>query len=238
MSHIHLPDGILPPWLWLAGYLIIILYFLIFSKFYKRLETGKKTAILGLISALMLVSMSIEIIPPAYHMNLAALSGIILGPALSVVAIFIVNILLAFLGHGGVTTIALNTIAVSSEAVLCYFIFKLFGKKFKKIFVSAFLSTFVALFLSAWVSLGIVYLGTNNTEHFFEHGHEHNEKVLTHTEENHLIDKEHSQSEFDIKKFMLIVLSFGSIGWVIESLITAFIVEYIKKIKPEIIDNY
>jgi len=237
MSHIHLPDGILPPWLWILGSLIIVIYFAIFSKFNKKFGTERKIALLGLMSALMLVAMSIEIIPPAYHMNLAALTGIILGPALSVVAVFIVNLLLVFLGHGGLTTIGLNTIAISSEAIICYFLFRFFTRKPQKFFIKTFVSTFIALFISAWISLGIVYLGTKDNSYFFEHKHEHNEKVLSHNEENHL-QEEHLKTEFDIKKFILIILSLGSLGWIAESLITAFIVEYIRKIKPEILDNF
>ncbi len=237
MTHIHLPDGILPPWLWILGYLIIVLYFIIFSKFYKKIAAERKIALLGLMSALMLISMSIEIIPPAYHMNLAALTGIILGPALSVVAVFIVNLLLVFVGHGGLTTIGLNTIAISSEAVICYFLFRFFAKKPQKIFLKTFASTFIALFLSAWISLGIVYLGTQDNDYFFEHKHQHNEQTLSQHEENHLHETKHNETEFDIKKFILIILSLGSLGWIAESLITAFIVEYIRKIKPEIVEH-
>jgi cobalt/nickel transport system permease protein len=229
MSHIHLPDGILPVWLWLSGYAIIAAYLLFFYLRLKKTAFSKNYALIGILSALMLITMSIEIIPPIYHINLAALSGIILGPFLSVLAILVVNIILAFLGHGGFTVIGLNTIVVSIEAVLGYLGFKFLSSKIKSVFLSAFIATFIALFISSWSTVGIVYSGTHDVDLLLEsHNHtgEHKEAV------------EHKQQvTFDINKFILLIMTFSSIGWVAESIITAFIVNYINKVRPDILET-
>ena len=65
----------------------------------------------------MLVGMSSEIIPIAYHINLTVLAGILLGPWLSIISAVIVNVMLALLGHGGVTVIGLNTLVISTEMI-------------------------------------------------------------------------------------------------------------------------
>jgi len=204
MSHIHLPDGILPVWLWLSGYAVIAVYFVFFFFRFRKSSFNKKFALIGILSALMLITMSIEIIPPIYHINLAVLSGIILGPALSVLAIFVVNIILAFLGHGGFTVIGLNTIVVSIEAVLGYFGFKLLSSKIKNIFISAFLATFIALFISSWSTIGVVYSGTHDMDLLVEsHNHSGEHKELI----------QHKQPEsFDIKKFILLIMAFSAVG--------------------------
>lgn len=225
MSHIHLPDGILPVWLWVSGYALIVAYLLFFFARFNRNILDKKLALVGILSALMLITMSIEIIPPIYHINLAVLSGIILGPALSVLAIFVVNIILAFLGHGGFTVIGLNSLVISIEAILGYFGFKYLSSKIKNLFLRTFLVTFIALFISSWSTIGIVYSGTHDINSLFEHdrhtGEQKKEVVIP--------------ESFDIKKFIILLMSFSLVGWVAEGLITAFIVNYINKVRPDIL---
>ncbi|MDD3014359.1 MAG: energy-coupling factor ABC transporter permease, partial [Candidatus Gastranaerophilales bacterium] len=163
-----------------------------------------------------------------YHINLAVLAGIILGPVLSVLAILVVNIILAFLGHGGFTVIGLNTIVVSIEAILGYFGFKFLSSKIKKIFLSAFLATFIALFISTWSTIGVVYSGTHDLDSIIEHNHhsaEHKEEVNPHKTES-----------FDIKKFIMLIMAFSVVGWTAESIITAYIINYINKVRPDILE--
>jgi len=73
----------------------------------------------------MLVAMSLEILPIFYHINLSVVAGILLGPALGFLAAFIANLILAFMGHGGITVIGLNTLLLGSEAVLGHTLFYL-----------------------------------------------------------------------------------------------------------------
>lgn len=224
MSHIHIPDGILPLWLCIGAYLIIFIYLIIFGFYFKKFKLNKKIPLVATLSALMLVTMSLEL-PIGYHVNLAALSGILLGPWLAILSIFIVNIILAFLGHGGVTVIALNTIVVSIEAIVSFLIFKMFVKFTKKTFLNAFLATFIALFVSAWASIGIVYVGTHNTNYL-----RYDEDRATSVQNTNEID-------FNVKKFIILILALGLLGWTLEGLITAFIINYISRTKPEILEN-
>lgn len=264
MSHIHIPDGILPVWLWLSALFLTIIYLICVGIYIKRNPNSKKIALVGVFAALMIIAMSIEIIPIAYHIKLSVLTGIILGPIFSVLAIFIVNILLALMGHGGITIIGLNTIIISIEAIIGYYGFKLLRKKFKNFFLITFVVTFIALSVATFANIGIIYLGTGNINHLMHHDHhEHNAKdeLKSNTHNNHAIQNEGSKelntdkhpeheplpnneeknqdtdSYFDIKKFMLIVIGLSIIGWLLESFITAFIVNYIKKVKPDLLEK-
>jgi cobalt/nickel transport system permease protein len=234
MSHIHLPDGVLPVWLWVLGYIVIGVYLIFLTLYVRKHSMDKKIALVGMMSALMITAMSIEIIPPAYHTNLAVLSGIVLGPIFSVLAVLVSNIFLALIGHGGVSVIGINTIVVSIEALAGFWLFKLLSSGIKNIFVSVFITTVLALFISAWASIGVIYVGTNDvTQAFTEHEYQH-ERVLS--QQNEISTEVLSGNKLDFRRLIVAVLALGLLGWIIEGLITAFVVVYIKRIKPDLIE--
>lgn len=228
MSHLHMPDGILPLWLCIVGYILIGIHLLVFRKYFKS-ANSKKIALAGVMSALMIVAMSVEVPPISYHVNLAALSGILLGPVLSVLTIFTTNIILAMLGHGGVTVVGLNTVIVSIEAIFAYFIFKLLSKRLKDIRKTTFISVFTALMISTATMIGVIYMGTGGLEQIMHDDCEHSKHEKKHDHEN--------SEKFDIKKFITIVLIFGMLGWIAESTLSAFIIGYISRIKPDVLKN-
>jgi cobalt/nickel transport system permease protein len=228
MSHIHIPDGILTSWLWIIGYIILGIYLFVFSRYLKNGNNTKKITLVSVMVALMLLTMSVPIplmIP--YHINLSVLSGILLGPFWASIAVFIVNIILSFLGHGGITIIGLNTLVVSTEAIVGYFLFKTLKRYFRNIYKPALLSTLLALMIGTSLTIGIVYIGTKNIS-FLAHHHEE-------TQNHH--DNDEDNSPISIKKFLTLVLLAGSIGWTIESILTAFIIEYIRKVNPKLLSG-
>src|SRR5512137_2827654 len=123
MSHIHIPDGILPLWLVVAGWVVTLALLFISSRRLSGPEAGRKLPLLGVMAALMLVGMSTEFVPIAYHVNLTVLAGIIVGPAMGFLAAFIVDLILALFGHGGITVVGLNTLIIGAECVLGYYAF-------------------------------------------------------------------------------------------------------------------
>jgi len=235
MSHIHIPDGILPLWLWLAGYLIIILILIFCFLRIKKNNFQKKLPLISIITALMLLVMSIPIpFPVPYHVNLSILAGILLGPFYVIFSIFGVNLLLSIVAHGGITVVGLNTIVIAAESLLGYYIFHFLNSKLKNIYKASLIATFLALFLSTSLTIGITYAGTKNFEMLDHHHCEHsdNHKLNSHDCEKH--DENHHE-EFNIKKFFMALYAFGAIGWILEALLTAFIVNYINRVKPELL---
>lgn len=238
MSHLHIPDGVLPVWLWILGYITIAVYFIFVINYLNKTNLNKKIFLVGMCSAFMVVAMSIEIIPISYHINLSALTGIMLGPVLAPLAIIVTNIFLSLMGHGGITVLGLNTIAVTLEAVCAYYIFKFLKNRLNKtVFISAFTATFLALAVSTTASIGITYVGTGNFALHQEH--EASSGIIKfegiETPEAHQEHKAEPAEHFNIRKFILIVLTFGLIGWSIESFLTSFIINYIYKVKPDIL---
>lgn len=230
MSHIHIPDGVLPVWYWVAGYIVtFIMLGLILSQM-KGPQFAKKLPVLGVIAAVILLAMSIEIVPIAYHVNLMVLAGIILGPALGVLAAFSVNLILALIAHGGITVVGLNTITASSEVVLGWFLFNLLSKIVKKPFVLGFSATLITLTISTLLTIGIVDLGTSD----FSRALEIERGGVIRLESGHAKVEEQG-GQMDIATYAKLTLGLGFFGWLLESTTIGFLVSYIMSVRPSLI---
>ena len=236
MSHIHLPDGILPAWLWASGFLVSILIWIILFRFIRKEDLAKRLPLLGMMAAAMILGASVEVVPIAYHVNLTVISGILLGPSLIFLATFVVNVILAFFGHGGITVIGLNTLILSIEGVLGYSLFHLFWRIFKRLRVAIFLATFLALFFSTVAMIGVVSLGVPHYEELIRHeeGAGFFEFKLFHGKEDHP-KKMAGQGKVNLTRFIAIILPLGFIGWVLEGVITVLIITYIHRLRPDLL---
>ena len=236
MSHIHLPDGVLPVWLWLSGFIVAILVGSILFRLIKKEELNRRLPLLGMMAAAMALGATVEIVPIAYHVNLTVISGILLGPSLIFLATFVVNIILALFGHGGITVIGLNTLTLSIEGVLGYSLFRLLWKVSRRLTLATFLATFIALIFSTFAMIGVVSLGPS---HYEELIHQESGKGLIGFEFGK--EKEGHQregvpeKEVNLKRFVAIILPLGFIGWVLEGVITALICRYIYRLRPDLL---
>jgi cobalt/nickel transport system permease protein len=236
MSHIHLPDGVLPVWLWVSGFIVMVLVGTVLFRHIGKRDVSRRLPLLGMMAAEMVLGAAVEIIPIAYHVNLTVISGILLGPSLIFLATLVVNVILALFGHGGITVIGLNTLILSIEGVLGYYFFKLLWKVLERLTPAVFLATFLALMVSTFSMIGVVSLGTAHYEE------------LIHSEDQHGIfgfelsggkadhpEKEMKGEEINLKRFIAIVLPLGFIGWILEGVITTLIARYIYRIRPDLL---
>lgn len=256
MSHIHIPDGVLPWWLWIAGWLTAAVLLGIAAK--RATHTGARRAVplIGAVSALVLVAMSSEIVPIAYHVNLTVIAGVLLGPWLGLIAAFIVVLVLALLGHGGVTVIGLNTLVIGTEIALGWALVRggtrLAG--IRKIRPIAGVATVLTLALTTTMLVGIVALaGTPATTRetgaldaetlefrnpFSDGvlqlgllgGHGHDEIEADETDHEH--EGEHEGETLAVSRFATVVYTLGPIGWLIEALVTAAVLGYVGRVRP------
>jgi len=235
MSHIHLPDGVLPVWLWISGFIVAILVGTILFRLIKKEELTRRLPLLGMMAAVMVLGAAVEIVPIAYHVNLTVISGILLGPSLIFLATFIVNLILALFGHGGITVIGLNTLTLSIEGVLGYFLFRLFWKIFKRLTPATFLATFIALLFSTLAMIWVVSLGTSHYEKLIhQEGKGIFEFHLSGEKDDHH-EGEAKGNEVNLKRFIVIILSLGFMGWMLEGVITALICRYIYRLRPDLL---
>lgn len=231
MSHMHIPDGVLPMWIVLAGWIAAALILSFCIRRVSRADLKRKIPLLGIVSALMIVGMTLEIVPIAYHINLSIIAGILLGPALAFISVFIVDLIIAMFGHGGITVVGLNTIVIGAEAVLGYYLFQVFiatvGKQ--SLGWASALAVIVGLFLSTSVMLGIVYASQAEPGKIFEIGHET-------TDVDHKPgENETTDGGIDFVRFAKTVFILSPLGWALEALITGLAVKYVSRIRPDLI---
>lgn len=253
MSHIHIPDGILPLWLVAAGWALTLALLYLSARRLNRPEARRKMPLLGVMAAVMLVGMSTEFVPIAYHVNLTVLAGIIVGPAMGFLAAFIVDLILALFGHGGITVVGLNTLIIGVECALGYFVFhalyRLLHARLKSVVIPAGASVIVTLFISTMMLIGVVALSNLDPGKARDTGsldvktlgfkNPFGEGVIS----NRVINPEREamgnfylhDSGVDLRRFTGAVLLLGSIGWILEAMITAIIVQFIYRVRRDLV---
>ena len=236
MSHIHFPDGVLPVWLWASGFIVAVLIGTILLRLTEKEDMTRRLPLLGMMAAVMVLGASVEIVPIAYHVNLTVISGILLGPSLIFLATFVVNVILALFGHGGITVIGLNTLTLSIEGILGYFLFHLFWKVLKRLAPTTFLATFIALLFSTFAMIGVVSLGTSHYEELIHQekgkgmiGFEFGKEKEAHQKEGI------PEKEVNLERFIAVILPLGFIGWILEGVITTLICRYIYRLRPDLL---
>lgn len=218
MTHMHIPDGILPVWLWVAGFALMALALAVCLYRVQRIDIKKKIPLLGALSAVMLVAMAVPILP-GYHINLTVVTGILIGPSLGMIAAFITNLILALMGHGGITVIGLNTLMLGSETVLGHLLFMLLKRL--PVFWRAVTATIATLLITTLILIGIVAISHLNPE-MLHQGEEH----------AHAVPESGS-----ISAFAWVVLTVGAVGWIIEAIITGAVVRFISQVKPDLLGH-
>jgi len=244
MSHLHIPDGVLPWWLIGVGWLTTAVLVTVAVRMASGESSRKRVPLVGAVAALMLVAMSSEIIPIAYHVNLTVLAGILLGPWLSVIAALVVDVMLGLIGHGGVTVIGLNTLIISTEMILGWGLFHLFVRILgrRRVGWSAAGATVLALATSTTLLVLIVALGgspaaTRETGALDPATLSFTNPLAHGVVANSLVAAEQPESSapLSVKRFAVVVYSLGSIGWVLEALIIGAIVRFIARVRPGLV---
>ncbi|MEW6145624.1 MAG: energy-coupling factor ABC transporter permease [Thermodesulfobacteriota bacterium] len=231
MSHMHIPDGVLPVWIVTAGWIATAIILSFSIRRVGGIDLKRKIPLIGIISALMIVGMTLEIVPIAYHINLTVLAGIVLGPALAFIAVFIVDLLISMFGHGGVTVVGLNTIIIGAEAVLGYYLFQLFREvmRNKSIFWESTLAALLSLFLSTSIMLGVVYASHVSPEKIEDIKH------LVSGTGGGTGEMQTREDGINFPRFAKAVFILCPLGWILESVITGLVVKYVFRVRPDLI---
>jgi cobalt/nickel transport system permease protein len=119
VSHLHIPDGVLPPLVWIVGAILAALALAIAVRFTRRdgpQQIAFQSALGGIMLAVMAIPMPITGFD--YCMTLAGPIGVLLGAAGALEVCFVVTVILALLGQGGFTVIGLNTLVLGAGAAL------------------------------------------------------------------------------------------------------------------------
>ena len=213
LAHIHLVDGSFTLF-WVVIWWIIALAVIGTALFLlrTRYKPEPKTIIVAaFVTAAAFAIFQVEI--PVFggvHLNLTPLIGILTGPVIGSLIVFIVNILSAAIGHGGWGLVGANILVNFSEVCVGWLTFRSMETITSSRFSQAGVATFAGLFVGNIVMIGIVLIsgiqGVNQTT----------AQILTGLS-------------------LLAAVNMGVA--VIEAFITGLIVAYIAKIRPDILGN-
>ena len=119
---VHISDGVLDPWLWESGWVITAIILAYALSKMKTEDVPKLSVITAAVFVASLIHMQIG--PTSVHFILNGFAGVMLG-ILAFPCIFVALVLQCFLfGHGGITTIGINTVNMGVPALIAYLIFK------------------------------------------------------------------------------------------------------------------
>jgi cobalt/nickel transport system permease protein len=210
-------------------------------------DVRRKVPLLGVVAALVLVAMSTEIVPIAYHVNLTVVAGVLLGPWLGAIAAFIVVVVLALLGHGGVTVIGLNTLMIATEMALGWGLFRLLVRALgrRRIRWAAGLATVLTLAVTTTLLVGLVALGGGAATGRETGALDPNSLTFANpfgggvVSINTLRGAEPAPvtpaAPLSVARFALVVYTLGPIGWLLEALVTAGVLGYVSRVRPQLV---
>ncbi|MCL2324400.1 MAG: energy-coupling factor ABC transporter permease [Actinomycetia bacterium] len=232
MSHIHIPDGVLPPWLWIAGWVACAIWVSVVCVVgRRRWDLRRKVPLVAMASALMIVAMTFELVPLDYHLNLSVIAGILLGPFLAPLAAFITEIFLALTGHGGVTVVGLNTLILSVEMILGWALFAglrwllralLRDRRRLRIALASALASALALAAATGLTVGVIALASPRLA-----------GMRAQTE----IGATEGKEQLSLTTFVTVIAVLGPIGWALESAVTTVAVVYLDRLRPGLIEG-
>lgn len=229
MTHLEIPDGVIPwPYL-LLGFLATGLIVLWASRQVPRAEAAARVPRVAALAALMVLGQSIPLGFIPFHLNLTVLAGILLGPALGVLAAVAVNTVLAFMGHGGITVIGLNSLVLATETVLGSVAFTGLRRRLASGPAAA-VAAAVTLVLSLVLILGVAQLAGARpwqVVHVHEAGEAHREAV----------PEPPAEPAQGIRTFLAATAPVFLIGVAIESAVTGAVAAYIARVRPDLLDR-
>jgi cobalt/nickel transport system permease protein len=236
MNHIHIPDGILPGYLWISGYVLTFVIMFILLKRVEQDNVRKKIPFTGVVGAIMLITMNVPLGIIPLHLSLAVLCGILVGPTLGFISVFVINVIMALFGHGGITSVGINTLVISSEVFIGYHAFKLLIRSIPKVWSSV-IAVCLALLVSTSLMVGIVGSTVGLHETLPHHVHEESvgEAEQGEKEKASVFQETLSEVHYLSLTGWSAVIAILIAGIALESFITSLIVRFFMKHRPDFI---
>ena len=224
MTHLMVPDGVLPAWIWAPGWAFAILGIALALWATRNSDRARMVPLAGVLAAVMTIVMSLEIAPISYEPHLTVLAGIVLGPAYAFLATFVFNMLRMLLGDGSVTLLGLNSLILGAEAVLGSLLFRAFSSRVTtqtRAGLAAGGATVVSLAIATVLFLAVIALGLTEL-HQLHLGEE-------------LFERSGAEEDAGFVVFAQLVLTFAVIGWIIEAVVTGAIVGFLRAVRPALL---
>jgi cobalt/nickel transport system permease protein len=213
MAHIHLEDGALSPvwvivWSLIAAG-VVALALLILDR---GRTSPRKLALAAMCTSVGFAIFQVTI--PVFggiHLNLTPLIGILVGPALGSISALLINIFSASVGHGGWGLVGANTLVNVIEVLIAYYTYRFMRSRLSQDrFTSGLSAGICALTVSALAIVAIVTISG-------------------------LQDSDQTRAE--IFGNMLVIAGVNIAVGVIEGFVTGYIVNFIGRIRPDLLSD-
>jgi cobalt/nickel transport system permease protein len=161
LRRIHIPEGILNPYICIAMYIAALLFLVRAWKGIRKTFKGSFIPLIAVVSALTFVVQFVEF-PLAgggstWHFMGGTMVSMVLGPSAAIISMTLTLIIQALIGDGGITSFGANVFNMAIIGALSFFIVKLLvGKNFtsKRLAASVFVASWVSNILTA-LAVGI-----------------------------------------------------------------------------------
>jgi len=214
MAHIHLEDGAFSlQWIsiWWILSIILICLCMYWMRKVKKNNNSKVLTLAGMCTAASFAIFQVNI--PLFggvHMNLTPLIGILGGPVVGGIIVFIVNILSAAIGHGGWGMIGANTLVNITEVSVAYLIYHGLAKAKLSSFSRAGIATLAGLLIGNVIMIVIILVsGIQGV----------------------------TQSSTDILYGLSLLAGVNMGVAAIEAVLTGYVVSYIQKVRPDMLQE-
>lgn len=229
MTHLHLPDGVIPwPWL-LLGFALTALLVVWAGRRIPAADLAARVPRVAVIAALMILGMSVPLGFIPFHMNLTVLAGILLGPWLGFVSGVAVNVILGLMGHGGLTVVGLNSLITGAEILLGALLFRALWRRFSAPAAGA-SATIITLVVSFFLIVSAASLASGDLHALVEAEDEHGHAAQTQAGAD-----EHEDE--GIVAFAAAVSPVFAAGVAIESVVVAAVTGYLARVRPEFLQH-
>ncbi|HIE26830.1 TPA: cobalt transporter CbiM [Candidatus Poribacteria bacterium] len=198
----HISDGVLPPAIWISGYVVTAG---ISAISLRKMDVDDVPKVAVVTASFFVASLlHVKFGPTSVHLILNGFAGVLLGWT-AFASILVGLALQAFLfGHGGITSLGVNAIMMGLPAIAAYQLFRLHSKFSFKVndFLFGFLAGFFGVFFGTII---LAILLAMSGEQFFG------------------VAKLAAIAHLPVM--------------IIEGIITGFVVSFLKRVKPEILEG-
>jgi len=231
----HISDGVLPTWVLITGWILAALLLIVSVSLSKK-ETrniSERVPQVAVVTAALFVACMFRIpMPPtSLHLMLAGLAGILLGP-LAFVCVFISLLLQAVLiQFGGVTVLGVNSLLMGIPALAGWLIFKALSKTKLPFAASGAFTSVIAVTITT-ILLGIVFYVSGVDFGSMNAMLERVSGIPVLSTISALLTAYPGILTF----FMIFLMNIPLM--IAEGIISAFILPFIEKVKPEMLEMY
>ena len=208
MAHIHLSDGSFTlSWVLLWWLCALVLLGACLALARRRAVDRRRITAAAFVTAAAFAAFVVEVpVLGGVHLNLTPFIGILVGPVLGGLVVFVVNILSAAIGHGGWGLIGANVLVNFSEVATGWLAYRGMKRLTPSRFTRAGVATFGGLFVGNLAEVAVILVsGVQGV----------------------------AQTGAGLIPGLSLVVAVNLGAAVIEAMVTGFLVEYLGRVRPE-----